>query len=81
MVNRITPDTARQNSARNELDASSPPNFKPQKSISANSRISEIPIVEDVIAHLANAHENRRARQVFEWERMYGAHRQNVVYR
>ena len=27
---------------------------------------------DDVIASLANAHENRRARQVTEWERMRG---------
>ena len=28
-------------------------------------------LADDVIAQLANAHENRRARQVTEWERMF----------
>lgn len=36
------------------------------------SRSVDNVIVDEVIASLANAHENRRARQVTEWERMGG---------
>ena len=28
----------------------------------------EMPVSDDIIMSLSNAHENRRARQVFEWE-------------
>ena len=33
------------------------------------SRTNSIPTDDDVIVTLANAHENKRARQVTEWER------------
>jgi hypothetical protein len=42
----------------------------------SSERISiNIAAVDDVIVSLANAHENRRARQVTEWERLL---RQNM---
>ena len=67
MVNRITTDTGRNSDTAPRTTR----NF-----INPNtSRNNERPPVDDVIASLANAHENRRARQVTEWERMF---RQNV---
>ena len=39
--------------------------------LSRNTHSKNDPPVDEVIAHLANAHENRRARQVTEWERMF----------
>lgn len=37
---------------------------------SLQKRPTNNPIADDVIAHLASAYENARARQVSEWERM-----------
>jgi hypothetical protein len=71
MVNRINRNVGREIDTHAQSDAS--------RGYIANARSSrnnrDNPIIDDVIAHLANAHENRRARQVNEWERMF---RQNV---
>lgn len=46
---------------------------RPQPTDSISSKLSKIETapVDDIIVVLANARENRRARQVTEWERMY----------
>lgn len=41
-----------------------------------SSRNKENPRFDDLIVSLANAHENRRARQVTEWEQMRQYHTQ-----
>jgi len=67
MVNRIT--------ARKDADGSSPYRnagitFHPEALTSTPVNNRSAPAIDDLIAALANAHENRRARQVTEWERM-----------
>ncbi len=57
--------------ARNELDLSSPQSLLSRSHV--RSRSTEK--TDDVIISLSNAYENRRARQVGEWEQLYG---QNV---
>ena len=57
--------------ARNELDISSPRLLL--SSSQTRSRSTEK--TDDVIISLSDAYENRRARQVGEWEQLYG---QNV---
>ena len=58
MAERIHPDTARDNNSRNRQESH-------LSAASAAQRRDD-----DVIASLANARENRRARQVGEWERV-----------
>jgi len=59
MVNRISTNTAR-NPAR--------PNDR--NSALARAGSAKAVYVDDIITSLANAHENRRARQVTEWQRV-----------
>ena len=55
--------------ARNEPEIKNPPpHFSPNRPRSAEKN-------DDLILSLSDAYENRRARQVGEWERLYG---QNV---
>jgi len=61
MVNPIHTDTAR-TSARN------PDNSHANNSQHRTGSAKAI-FVDDIITSLANAHENRRARQVTEWQR------------
>ena len=56
-------------------DAAAAINFISDTLSSARSKIPTNPRIDDLIVSLANAHENRRARQVTEWERI---HSQNV---
>jgi len=58
MVNRI--DRTTDGNRTNRQDA---PAF------SSSPLQRDIPRIDDLIVSLANAHENRRARQVSEWER------------
>jgi hypothetical protein len=44
--------------------------YSPNAAASKTYHSSNIASVDELIAHLANAHENRRARQVNEWEQM-----------
>jgi hypothetical protein len=67
MVNRIDRNTARENQQSNT--AANSHRRYPSKQLSPNTS-NEINRIDDVIASLANAHENRRARQVGEWENM-----------
>ncbi|HEV7700889.1 MAG TPA: hypothetical protein VGO43_11715 [Pyrinomonadaceae bacterium] len=63
MVNRIHSDTPRD-----------PERNHPTRNSLSERTASTRPIyVDDIIVSLANAHENRRARQVTEWQRL-GTH-------
>jgi hypothetical protein len=68
MVNRLNPDNAG--------GRTSPPNDN--HSTQQRSASGKTVVVDDVITSLSNAHENRRARQVTEWQsvaaRSYRAH-------
>lgn len=67
MANRIRKHTASE--VRNETDIKNPyPLISSNRSRSTEKN-------DDVILSLADAYENQRARQVGEWERLYG---QNV---
>jgi hypothetical protein len=46
------------------------PTLYSQKRTASDRIVINNSAIDDVIATLANAHENRRARQVGEWERM-----------
>jgi hypothetical protein len=59
MVNRLNSDTARK---------SNRPANDPRTSSQHRTFSSKTIVVDDVITSLANAHENRRARQVTEWQ-------------
>jgi len=59
MVNRIDRTTDASRTTRQESQTFS----------SSQSQIRDNPRLDDLIVSLANAHENRRARQVNEWER------------
>ena len=68
MVNRINADVAREIEKLNESDTVTTHNYSSDLSLSRRSIDNSTN--DDVIASLANTHENRRARQVTEWERM-----------
>ncbi len=74
MVNRINRNLGREIDTFTKSDTATRGRIT-QTLASRNPNSKDNPPVDDVIAHLANAHENRRARQVTEWERMF---RQNV---
>ena len=57
MVNRLNSDTRKSDRPTHD------PKFTQQRTASSKNII-----VDDVITSLANAHENRRARQVTEWQ-------------
>ena len=67
MVNRTHQNTARD---IDKIKDRNPNNFAPDQRASAPQNYNKL--VDDVIAHLANAHENRRARQVTKWEQISG---------
>jgi hypothetical protein len=60
MAERPNPNTARDNTIRSRAEENRP------RSLSSSRNIND----DDVIASLANARENRRARQVNEWEHL-----------
>ncbi len=68
MVKRTRKSIAR------EIDRSLPDNASTRKSTN-----NERPLSDDIILSLANAHENRRARQVFEWESVQPLNVQQAV--
>ena len=72
MVNRTNRNVAREVDKLTKSDAAAARNYIAKTLSSRNTNSKESPLVDDVIAQLANAHENRRARQVTEWERMPG---------
>ena len=75
MVNRIDTDRGRESDKLTKSAHS----YITQNPAARNINRNENMIVDDVIAHLANAHENRRARQVTEWERMGGQSMQRAA--
>ena len=73
MVNRTNHNIVREIDKLNEKDTSVL-TYQPLASWKNQSR--DTFFSDDLIASLSNAYENRRARQVVEWERLY---RQNVL--
>jgi len=71
MANRINRDTARETPSLTEKETQNA-GYRFGTPSSRKYSNSDYYPLDDVIAHLANAHENRRARQVSEWERMRG---------
>lgn len=68
MVNRITPRKDGEGSSQYPDTAAI--TFHPEGLTSTPVNNRSARAIDDVITALANAHENRRARQVMEWERM-----------
>lgn len=66
MVNRINPNRDSKRDRLNRQDAAAINYF----SETLPSTKSQPKYIDDLIVFLANAHENARARQVTEWERM-----------
>jgi hypothetical protein len=71
MANRINRDTARENPTRSQTETQIA-GYMFGSTTTRKYTNNEHYALDEVIAHLANAHENRRARQVSEWERMRG---------
>lgn len=69
MVNQMNRTAAREIDKLTPADAAAAHSYIAKSSPSGS--VDNV-IVDEVIAYLANAHENRRARQVTEWERMFG---------
>lgn len=69
MVNQMNRTAARETGKLTSTNAAAARSHTAKNSA---SRSVDNVIVDDVIAYLAKAHENRRARQVTEWERMGG---------
>ena len=67
MVNRINTNRDGELDKLTRQDAAAAANYISQSFTSSRSQPKHI---DDLIVSLANAHENRRARQVTEWERM-----------
>ncbi len=72
MVNRMNRNVAREVDKLTSSDAAAARSYIAKTLSYRNTNSIESPVVDEVIAQLANAHENRRARQVMEWERMRG---------
>lgn len=72
MVNQTNINVARNNENSNEQENAFP-SFASKRLSSRKSRSKENPLNDDLILSLSDAYENKRARQVTEWER-----RQNV---
>ena len=72
MVNRINRQTAREVDKLTETDIAAARSYNAKTLTFRTTNSVDNPVIDDVIAHLANALENRRARQVTEWERMRG---------
>lgn len=68
MVNRTNRNIARHIDRLNDKDTSV---HAYQPNASAKHQLRDNLFNDDVIAALSNAYENRRARQVVEWERLY----------
>jgi hypothetical protein len=68
MVNRTDRKTDAEINNRNRQNAAV--NYITETGTSPSSRLNTKSRFDDLIVSLANAHENRRARQVTEWEKM-----------
>ena len=74
MVNRVNTqkDGEREKLARQNVAAAI--NYSSETPSSTRSQPKSSPPFDDLIMSLVDAHENRRARQVTEWERMRQQH-------
>ncbi|MFM9905544.1 MAG: hypothetical protein ACKVQJ_13355 [Pyrinomonadaceae bacterium] len=79
MVNRINRNTPREIDKLTPSDAAAARSYIAKNRASRNPHSNDNIIIDEVIALLANAHENRRARQVTEWERLRGANAQQAA--
>ena len=70
MVNRSDKNIARKFNLSDETVTSAPHSFS-----SRLPKLTKNSVTDDLIVSLAGAYENKRARQVNEWERMRGVHR------
>ena len=68
MVNRI-PKADPKFDKLTRQDAATAINYISETLSSRRSQTKDNPRIDDLIVSLSNAHENRRARQVTEWER------------
>ena len=75
MVNRNNKSVAAKINKLNEHENSRTSDNISELLPTRNSKSNEIPTSDDLIVSLSDAYENKRARQVFEWEK---ARRQNV---
>ena len=69
MVNRNDANVARRIDRKPGKLAGNCHNFASEEFSSRNLQIKESPLTDELIVSLANAYENKRARQVSEWER------------
>lgn len=69
MVNQVNIQNDGERDILNRQDAAAL-NYYPETLSSSRSQLKPATRFDDLIVSLANAHENRRARQVTEWERM-----------
>ncbi len=70
MVNRINTQIDSEIDRLTRRDAAAINYISETVSSSKKSRLNDNPRFDELIVSLANAHENRRARQVTEWESM-----------
>ena len=77
MVNRINAESSRKRDKLYKTDATTARGHQSEEPFARRSIDGSMS--DDVIASLANAHENRRARQVTEWESMRGQSVQRAV--
>lgn len=78
MVRRTNKKVAKEFDKLNEHDTSAVLNFISELPSTRNPKLIEIQPNDDLIVSLSDAYENKRARQVFEWERV---RRQNSIQR
>jgi len=75
MVNQKNTNLVTELTSLHDKEAPTTKAFRPEKRRTRKSRSKNIPINDELIVSLSDAYENKRARQVTEWERM---RRQNV---
>jgi hypothetical protein len=75
MVNPMNTNVASEITQLNEAEASAVLDYISTLLSTRNSKPKENQLNDDLIVSLSDAYENKRARQVFEWERV---RRQNV---
>lgn len=73
MVNRSDKNIARKYNLSDETVTSAPHSFS-----SRQPKLTKSSVNDDLIVSLAGAYENKRARQVNEWERMLGPNRMTL---
>jgi hypothetical protein len=70
MVNRINTNAGGELDKSGKQDTAAAINYFPERRTSRRLQTQDISGFDDLIVSLANTYENRRARQVVEWERM-----------